>query len=455
MRTAVAGVLLAAGEGSRFGRPKALVELNGQTLAERGADLLRAGGADPVLVVTGAADVQLTGALSVYNEDWRTGMGSSLRAALAALAGTDAGAAVIALADQPLVGPEAVARLIAAYRDGASVAVAAYGGQPRNPVLLAREHWPEVIAMAAGDAGARPFLRARPELVTLVECGDTGRPDDIDTPADLARITGIAEDDPRRRELRAGFDLAAEEYQRTRPVCPPALFDDLVERAGLGAGDRVLEIGCGTGQATVPLAERGLAVTAVELGAELSAVARRRLAAFPAAAVVTSAFEDWPGEGAPFDAVVAVSSLHWIDPHLRYARPHELLRPGGAMAVAGCMWAQPADAEPFWRDVQQDYQAVGYEGSPPPRPDQIGPRHFPREAWPLFDEVASVLYPPFQVPYSAGDYLAQLATQSTTRALGEARSAEFLARVARRLESHGWPRLTATFVAFLIVGRRA
>jgi CTP:molybdopterin cytidylyltransferase MocA len=198
VRATVAGVLLAAGEGSRFGQPKALVEFSGQTLAERGVNLLRAGGADPILVVTGAAPLDLPATYSVYNPEWRTGMGSSLRAALQALsgggadAGVDAdpevGAVVVALADQPLVGPEAVARLIAAYRDGAGVVVAAYDGQPRNPVLLAREHWPEVIATAAGDQGARAFLRARPDLVTLVECGDTGRPDDIDTPADLARI---------------------------------------------------------------------------------------------------------------------------------------------------------------------------------------------------------------------------------------------------------------------------
>ena len=192
MRTTVAGVLLAAGEGSRFGQPKALVELNGHTLAERGVNLLRAGGAHPILVVTGAAPVELDGTQSVYNPEWRTGMGSSLRAALQALSDTDVGAVVVALADQPLVGAEAVARLIAAYRDGASVAVAAYHGQPRNPVLLAREHWAEVIATATGDQGARTFLRTRPDLVTLVECGDTGRPDDIDTPADLARITSAA-----------------------------------------------------------------------------------------------------------------------------------------------------------------------------------------------------------------------------------------------------------------------
>jgi CTP:molybdopterin cytidylyltransferase MocA len=198
VRTRVAGVLLAAGEGSRFGRPKALVELDGQTLAERGVNMLRTGGADPILVVTGAAQVNLERIHTVYNEQWRTGMGSSLRAALQAL--TDAegaqdqsaalavGAVVVALADQPLVGTDAVARLIAAYRGGAGVAVAGYAGKPRNPVLLAREHWPEVIAAATGDQGARAFLRARPELVTLVECGDTGSPDDIDTAADLDRV---------------------------------------------------------------------------------------------------------------------------------------------------------------------------------------------------------------------------------------------------------------------------
>ena len=206
VRTTVAGVLLAAGEGSRFGRPKALVELNGQTLAERGVRLLRTGGADPILVVIGAAEVRLPATRTVYNPDWRTGMGSSLRAALRALDSppepgqaadlpASVAAVVVALADQPLVGAEAVARLIAAYRHGASVAVAAYDGQPRNPVLIAREHWPEVIASATGDAGARSFLRTHADLVTLVECGDTGRPDDIDTPADLARI---AASDPRR-----------------------------------------------------------------------------------------------------------------------------------------------------------------------------------------------------------------------------------------------------------------
>jgi SAM-dependent methyltransferase len=261
------------------------------------------------------------------------------------------------------------------------------------------------------------------------------------------------EDDPSHHGLRAGFDMAAEDYQRTRPVCPPQLFDDLIDRAGLEAGNRVIEIGCGTGQATVPLAQRRLTVTAIELGAELAAIARRRLTGFPAAEVVTCSFEDWQPRGTPVDAVVAVNSLHWIDPRLRYSKPYELLRPGGAMAEAGCLWARPTDAERFWTDVQEDYRAVGFEGGPPPPPEQTGPRHFPAEAGGLFEEVASLRYP-FQVLYSADDYLANLATQSGTHALGEVRRAEFLSRVRHRLESLGRPRLTATFVGYLTVGRR-
>jgi SAM-dependent methyltransferase len=99
-------------------------------------------------------------------------------------------------------------------------------------------------------------------------------------------------DEGSRRGLRGGFDADAGAYDRTRPVCPDVLFDDLVRLARLGRGDRVLEIGCGTGQATVPMAERGLAVTAVELGAALADLARHRTARFPGVAVATTSFEE-------------------------------------------------------------------------------------------------------------------------------------------------------------------
>ena len=158
-------------------------------------------------------------------------------------------------------------------------------------------------------------------------------------------------------------------------------------------------------------------------------------------------------DGPPASAVVAVNCLHWIDPDLRFTRPHALLRPGGVMVIAGCKWARPTAREPFWAQVQEDYRAVGFAGEPPPPAAELGPEHFPPAAAGLFTEVATRRYP-FDVRYSAADHLANLATQSGTHALGEARGAEFLARVRHRLDGLGWPALTRTFVGYLTLGRR-
>jgi CTP:molybdopterin cytidylyltransferase MocA len=188
-----AGLLLAAGAGTRFGRPKALVSFRGELLVHRGVRMLQDGGCDPVVVVLGARadEVLATAGLqdTVLAPDWETGMGASLRAGLAALArrgGADA--VVVALADQPLVGAESVVRLRAAHAAGAVAAVATYDGKPRNPVLLDGSTWTEVAAVALGDAGARPWLRAHPDLITPVPCDGTGSPFDVDTPDDLATV---------------------------------------------------------------------------------------------------------------------------------------------------------------------------------------------------------------------------------------------------------------------------
>lgn len=201
----VGGVLLAAGAGRRLGRPKALVELGGQLLVERGVRLLRDGGCAPVVVVLGAgaervvAVADLTDAEVVTNPGWDSGMGSSLRAGLAALEGR-CDAAVVALADQPLVGPGAVRRLVERWRAGGQAVVATYGGKPRNPVLLDAGLWTRAAGAAVGDAGARAFLRGNPGLVTLVDCGDVGAPDDVDTPEDLAAAAAALDAGSGRQE---------------------------------------------------------------------------------------------------------------------------------------------------------------------------------------------------------------------------------------------------------------
>jgi CTP:molybdopterin cytidylyltransferase MocA len=189
--TTTAGLLLAAGEGRRFGGPKALIELDGETLVERGVRLLQDGGCSPVLVVLGAqAEVvrSLVRTEVVIADDWAEGLGASLRAGLSALVGTPATSCVVALADQPQVGVEAVRRLLADVGT-ADAAVATYDGEPRNPVLLARRIWADVAALAVGDVGARAWLRAHPDQVAHVPCEDTGSATDIDTLDDLARFS--------------------------------------------------------------------------------------------------------------------------------------------------------------------------------------------------------------------------------------------------------------------------
>ena len=189
-----AGLLLAAGAGRRLGGPKALVELDGELLVHRGVRLLADGGCDPVVVVVGAAADQVRplcgGAQVVEATDWDTGMGASLRAGLAHLAGLpNVSACVVALVDQPLVTAEAVIRLLStATGIDAPAVVASYDGRARNPVLLQRSTWPGVSLAAVGDQGARGWLHEHPELVVAVDCTDVGAPADVDTPADLAAL---------------------------------------------------------------------------------------------------------------------------------------------------------------------------------------------------------------------------------------------------------------------------
>ena len=186
-----AGVVLAAGAGTRFGGPKALARLDGERLVDRAVATLHRGGCAEVVVVQGAAPLDGVDATVVDNPDWSSGMGSSLRAALRHLSAGDAEAAVVLLVDTPWVGAGAVARLVGALGragpGGGRLAVqATYGGVAGHPVLLRRGCWDAVAADAVGDRGARAWLRAHRDLVLDVPCDGTGDPRDVDRPADLS-----------------------------------------------------------------------------------------------------------------------------------------------------------------------------------------------------------------------------------------------------------------------------
>ncbi len=195
-RGGVSAVLLAAGSGSRFGGGKLLAPYRERPLIEAALANLVEAPVDEAVVVVGNDAEKLRAVCEPYgvrvveNPDWEEGQSTSVRAGLLTL-GPEVRAAVVLLADQPLVGPGAVGRLVAAFEGGAEVAVATYGGERRNPVLFSREVWPLLMTELSGDEGARSFLRRHPELVTRVPCDGVGDPADVDTAEDLLRLEGM------------------------------------------------------------------------------------------------------------------------------------------------------------------------------------------------------------------------------------------------------------------------
>jgi SAM-dependent methyltransferase len=243
--------------------------------------------------------------------------------------------------------------------------------------------------------------------------------------------------DPMR--LRETFDEAAELYDRARPGYPAALFSDLAQLACTGAGCRVLEIGCGTGQATLPLAERGCEIVCVELGASLAAVARRKLARFGSVRVEVAAFEAWPLPPEPFDTVLAATAFHWLDPAIRLTKAAQALRRGGALATIATHHIAGGDAA-FFAEAQACYERWD-PATPPglrlPRADEIpfdsqdldgsgrfGPATFRRYEW--------------ELAYSSAQYLDTLLTYSGHRALAPEARRGLLACIADLIDSgHG------------------
>jgi CTP:molybdopterin cytidylyltransferase MocA len=178
MRTA--GLILAAGEGKRFGGPKAPAVINGQRLIDSAVQVLEGARCSPIYAVLGAWVGDVPGAEIILNEQWSEGMGSSLRVGLTHLIDTDVDRVLVTLVDLPGLTASACERVLAA--PGGLVA-ATYDGVRGHPVLFARSHWPAVIDTARGDEGARMYLRGRTDI-TLIEVGDVASGEDLDLPID-------------------------------------------------------------------------------------------------------------------------------------------------------------------------------------------------------------------------------------------------------------------------------
>jgi SAM-dependent methyltransferase len=257
-----------------------------------------------------------------------------------------------------------------------------------------------------------------------------------------------------REKLRETFGSVAELYDLARPEYPAVVFDELAELAQLEPGSRVLEIGPGTGKATVELARRGYAVTGVELSPELAAVARRNLAAFPQAEIEVGEFETWEPREPGFDAVTVFNAFHWIAPNVRYAKPARLLRPGGALAVVGAPHVLPEDGDPFFAEVQEDYDAVvpHPDNRAPPPPGEIEGWAEDWRASGFFERVEERRHL-VAIPYTADEFIAVLGTFSDNLALPAEQRAELFDRIARRIGARPGATVTKHHLLVLTVGR--
>jgi ubiquinone/menaquinone biosynthesis C-methylase UbiE len=145
---------------------------------------------------------------------------------------------------------------------------------------------------------------------------------------------GIETKDP-RMEPGQTFNTVASIYDAQRSGYPEALFDDLLRISRLRPGDRVLEVGCGTGQATAGFAARGLGVVAIDPGDRLLDIARPKFDQFPNVQFEISSFEDWPLGERSFHLVAAAQSWHWVRPEVGFEKASRALSPGGHLAIFG------------------------------------------------------------------------------------------------------------------------
>lgn len=262
-----------------------------------------------------------------------------------------------------------------------------------------------------------------------------------------------------REKLRTTFDGAALLYDEVRPGYPEALFDDVVSLSGIPAGGRILEIGYGTGQATLPFARRGYRILCVELGENMAAVARSNLDRFPRAEVRTGDFEGWPLQRGAFDLAISGTAFHWLDPEVAYPKVAGALGEGGALAL---FWNEHVHSDAggdFFREAQKIYdreapEIVGpedYKG--PPRPDEVRDRTPEIENTGLFDRVTNLQYQ-WDQPYDADGYLRVLNTYSGHRNLQDDTRNRLFDGVANLINSRYGGRIVKGCLTTLYVAHR-
>jgi SAM-dependent methyltransferase len=250
-----------------------------------------------------------------------------------------------------------------------------------------------------------------------------------------------------REDRRRTFDEIAELYDQFRPGYPRQLVDDVLWLSGVPEQGRVLEIGCGTGKASVLFAERGFRMTCLEPMPNMAGIAERNLASFANARVEVSTFEAWQGETSAWDLVLAAQSFHFIDPAVGLAKAASALRAGGALViflndpVRGDSKVEQRIQEAYARHAPA-LAHLPSESGPEDRIDKTG----------LFGTVVMARYP-WSTVYTAADYMGLMETQSPHRLLPREQRAALLEAIHDAITDHGGS-ITVNYVLSLWLAKR-
>jgi SAM-dependent methyltransferase len=262
-----------------------------------------------------------------------------------------------------------------------------------------------------------------------------------------------------RDRLRTTFDEAASLYDEVRPGYPEDLFDDIVSLSGIPAGGRILEIGCGTGQATVPFARRGYRILCIELGETLAAVARRNLEGYPNAEVRTGAFEDTSSQEGAFDLAISATAFHWLDPAVAYSKTARALRVGGSLALFWNVHVHSDASEGFFEAAQRIYEREAPEIVGPedykglPRPHEVPDRTEEIQNTGFFGSILTRHYR-WDETYDSWGYLRVLNTYSGHRSLNDDIRERLFRGIADLIDNGFDGRIVKGYLTTLYVAKR-
>jgi ubiquinone/menaquinone biosynthesis C-methylase UbiE len=237
-------------------------------------------------------------------------------------------------------------------------------------------------------------------------------------------------------EQRFTFDQIAGTYEASRPGYPDALVDDVVALAQVKPGEVVLEVGCGTGQATKSFAARGLQIVAIDPGPDMIRVAREALANFDQVDLSVSTFEDWPPGPTSVRLIIAAQSWHWVAPEVRFVKAAQVLSPNGSLAVFGHV---PVGLPTSLCDAFKEI-SLRHTGTLGPPPEAWYLPEGPFKGWfdasGLFGPVVHRCYP-WTAPHTAASYVKLLRTRSDVRMLPASTRDGLLEDISESIAAHG------------------